>query len=35
VGVEKLSRASAIKKYGRPQNRPAIENRIKPRDDTP
>jgi hypothetical protein len=29
-GVEKLSRASAIKKYGSPQKRPAIENRTMP-----
>jgi hypothetical protein len=34
VGVEKLSRASAMKKYGRPQNSPANEKRIRPLVDT-
>ena len=29
-GVEKLSKANAIKKYGSPQNTPARENRTMP-----
>ena len=34
VGVEKLSRAIAIKKYGSPQKTPVSRNSINPRRDT-
>lgn len=34
VGVEKLSRAIAIKKYGSPQKTPVSRNSTNPRRDT-